>query len=109
MTRALHRSAPRHLLLIGERGVGQSAILAELARRAASGAIPFMSDRQVVSIDCRYVPRDESRAALQALFASLADKPDLVVCVEGIVSLLRGQGPIDNRPRLLAALTRTPG
>ena len=62
--RVLHRRKANHVLLTGERGVGKSTILAELARRAASGGIPFLHDKRFLSVDCRYVPADEARGSL---------------------------------------------
>jgi hypothetical protein len=56
ITRALHRRQGNHVLLTGERGVGKNTILAELARRAAAGRIPFLASSRFLRVDCRYVP-----------------------------------------------------
>ena len=104
LARVLHRRRTHHVLLAGERGVGKSTIVAELARRAAVGAIPFLAQARFLSVDCRYVSPDESRPRLAALLAHVADRPDLIVCIDGFSSLLRGERAASNKPVLLAAL-----
>ncbi len=44
VTRTFHSLQTRHVLLIGERGVGKTTALAELARRAATGAVPLLAE-----------------------------------------------------------------
>jgi len=102
--RALHRRQPGHVLLLGERGVGKTLLVAELARRAATGRIPFLANRRFVAIDCRYVPADESRQRLAAILAHVADRPDLVVSLDGLAGLLRTDRGPGNKLVLLAAL-----
>jgi ATP-dependent Clp protease ATP-binding subunit ClpC len=106
LARILHRRQAHHVLLAGERGVGKSAVLAELARRAACGGIPFLAHMRFLSVDCRYVSPDESRPRLAALLTHVVDRSDLVVCVDGFASLLRGERAVSNKPVLLAALAR---
>ena len=89
VARALHRRISRHVLLTGERGVGKSAVVAELARRAVLGRPAFLRDLRVVHLDYRHVPPDEARARLAALLDAVADRADLVVCVDGFANLLR--------------------
>jgi ATP-dependent Clp protease ATP-binding subunit ClpA len=105
VARALHRSQGGHVLLTGERGVGKSTLVAELARRAASGTLPTLAGRRFLAVDGRYVPADESRARLAALLAQVAGRPDLVVCLDGLPALLRGERG-SNKPVLLAGLAR---
>jgi ATP-dependent Clp protease ATP-binding subunit ClpA len=104
LARALHRRQARHVLLTGERGVGKSTVVAELARRAAAGHIPFLAGRRFLSISCRYFPPDESRPRLAALLAHLAGHPEVVACLDGLAALLRGERGTSNKPVLLAAL-----
>ena len=40
--RALYRSRRRHILITGLRGVGKTQFVVELARKSASGEIPFL-------------------------------------------------------------------
>jgi ATP-dependent Clp protease ATP-binding subunit ClpA len=79
-------------------------VVAELARRAAAGRIPFLSRMRFVSIDVRYVSPDESRPRLAAILNHVANRPDLVACLEGFPTLLRGDHVASNKPVLLAAL-----
>lgn len=107
LARALHRRQSRHVLLTGERGVGKASVVAELARRAAAGLIPSLAGCRFLSIDCRFIPPDESRARLAAVLARLAGRPDLVACLDGFAALLRGDRPAANRAALLAGLARS--
>src|SRR5262249_54562811 len=104
VARILHRRQANHVLLSGERGVGKSTLLAELARRAAAGRVPFLAGRRFLHVDCRDSPPDESRHRLAALFTHVAGRPELILCLEGFPSLLRGDRPGSNKPVLLAAL-----
>lgn len=104
LTRVLHRRRSHHVLLTGERGVGKSIILAELARRAAVGQIPFLASRRFVTIDCRYIPPDESRPRLGAILDQVANHPDLIVCVDGLAALLHSDRAGGNKAVLLSAL-----
>jgi ATP-dependent Clp protease ATP-binding subunit ClpA len=106
LARVLHRRQNHHLLLSGERGVGKSTVVAELARRAATGAIPFLARSRFVSVDCRYVPPDESRQRLAAILSHVAGRADLVVYLDGFAALLQGERSTSNKPVLLAALAR---
>ncbi|MBL8799296.1 MAG: ATP-dependent Clp protease ATP-binding subunit [Planctomycetia bacterium] len=105
IARVLHRRTANHVLLTGERGVGKSTILTELARRAATGRIPFLRQRRFVSVDCRYVPADESRQRLTAILTQAAARPELVVCLDGFASLLRAERG-DPRAALFSVLSR---
>jgi len=106
LTRALYRRVTRHVLLVGERGIGQSSLLGELAGRAVSGRSRFLKNKQIITVNARYVPQDESRATLAAILAGVGGREDLVVCIEGLASLLRTEGPGDNLGRLLSYLAR---
>ena len=133
ITRAMHRRTGHHVLLVGERGVGQSALMAELARRAASGRIPFLNDHRLLSVDCRYVAPDESRQRLVAILSCVAgggaqdadgdevegdesenverpavDPRKLVVCLDGFAKLLKTDRATTNKDVLLSILSRVP-
>jgi ATP-dependent Clp protease ATP-binding subunit ClpA len=106
IARVLHRRQANHVLLTGERGAGKSTVIAEVARRAATGRIPFLGTRRFLSVDCRYIPPDESRPRLVGLFNHIGDHPELVVCLDGFASLLRGERELGNKEVLLAGLSR---
>jgi ATP-dependent Clp protease ATP-binding subunit ClpA len=107
MARVLHRTKSHHVLLSGERGVGKSAVIAELARRAASGMLPFLADKRFLTIDCRFIAPDESRQRLAAILAHVANNANLIVCVEGFSALLQGERAASNKPVLLAGLAHS--
>ncbi len=107
ITRILHRGPGNHLLLTGERGAGKSTVVAELARRIASGQIPFLRDHRLLRVDCRYLPPDDSRERLAHMLALIAGHPRLIVCVDGLASLLRSERGSGNKAVLLAGLTRS--
>lgn len=104
--RVLHRRTAHHVLLVGERGVGQSAILAELALRIARGEIPFLDEQRVLSVDCRYVAPAESAPRLAAILGYLAEAENLIIDLDGFGKLLRGEGGRNNLPLLLSILSR---
>lgn len=86
LARALCRRQPRHVLLTGERGVGRSTVLAELARRAAGGSP--LAGRRFFLVDCRNTPPDEARRRLTDVLNRAGDEPDWVVALDGVANLL---------------------
>jgi ATP-dependent Clp protease ATP-binding subunit ClpC len=105
LARALHRRQYPNVLLVGDRGVGKSAIIAELARRAASHG-GFLSAKRFLSVDCRYLVPDEARPRLAAILAHTCPHRDLVVCLDGLHGLVQPLRGGSNKPILLAALAR---
>lgn len=103
LARALHRREHPHALLVGERGVGKSMLLAEFARRAARDR-GFLGAKRVLSVDCRHTPPDESRPRLTAVLEHVCPHADLVVCLDGLHGLLLPDRREPNRHVLLAAL-----
>lgn len=103
LARALHRRERPHALLVGERGVGKSALLAEFARRAAFDR-GFLAAKRVLTADGRHTPPDEARARLTAILEHVVPHPDLVVCLDGLHGLVLPDRRESNRPVLLAAL-----
>ena len=107
VSRTLHRRHGHHLTFVAEHGVGLAALIAELARRGAQGKMPVLADKRVLSINCRYVSPDESRAVLLGILQITAARADLIVAMEGFDRLLRGPGGTNNKPMLLSALARS--
>ena len=103
MTRALHRRRSRHVLVTGQRGVGKTTFVWELARRAAAGEIPFLKDCRFLWVDVQDVSPDESRPRFMALLELLAEYPALIVCLDGLGSLLRVEGGTTNKSLLRVA------
>ena len=104
--RALHRRQCGHVLLVGERGVGKTTLLAELARRAATGRLPGLEDSQVIEIDCRYISHDESQPRLGAVLSHVAGQAGLIVGFRCFASMLRSSRGQSNKPLLLSFLSR---
>ena len=92
LARALHRRVGGHALITGLRGVGKTAAVRELARRAATGAIPFLKRRRFLWVDARNVAPDQSGGCLAAIFHKVGDESDVVLCLDGLGALLRGPG-----------------
>ncbi len=106
MARGLYRQTPRHLLMVGERGLAQSTLLTELAWRSARGDYTFLRRRQLLTVQCRCVAGDESRATLAALFSRIGHVEPLVACIDGLASLVRTEAGEGNRSHLKSALTQ---
>ncbi|MCZ2344472.1 MAG: AAA family ATPase [Bacteroidales bacterium] len=104
VARALHRHQLPHALLVGERGVGKSAIAAELAKRAARGDLRFLTPKRFLAIDARYIPLDESRARLAAILSHITPHPDLVVVLDGLAGLLGASLGNANKTVLMGSL-----
>ena len=106
LARALHRREHPFAILVGERGVGKSTILAEAARRAISGGLPFLSDCRFIIADGKHVPPDESRPRLMALLSRTVSESGLVLCLDGLAALLRSDRGLTNVPVLMEAAAR---
>lgn len=106
LSRILYRRDAHHLLLVGERGVGQSLVLADFVRRAAVGRLPFLHDKRFLWLDCRHTPVEESRQRLAAILSFTVQRDNLVVCIEGFPALLRSVGGASNKASLLASICR---
>jgi ATP-dependent Clp protease ATP-binding subunit ClpA len=103
-TRALHRRQARHVLLVGERGVAKTTVVAELARRAACGQAASLAGLRFLHVDCRHAPPDEARARLVGLLDAVAPDPSLVVAVDGLAGLIGQAAGGGNKAVLLSAL-----
>jgi ATP-dependent Clp protease ATP-binding subunit ClpA len=104
LSRGLHRRTNNHVLITGQRGVGTTTLVTELARRAACGEIPFLARKRFVRVDCRAVPPAESGTKLNGLIAHLAGRTDVVLCLDGLGPLLRAAADGNHKLVLLSAL-----
>jgi len=108
IARTLHRRSGNHALLTGERGVGKSTIVAEMARRAADGEIPFLQGKRFLWVDARYVPPMESGQRLAGILSHVATHGEVVLCIDGLVALCCREQGADHRMFLLSVLSRAP-
>ncbi|MFB6676567.1 AAA family ATPase [Streptomyces sp. NPDC056390] len=104
LCRALHRTENNHVLITGLPGIGTTTLLRELARRAATGEIPFLRRKRFLRVDCKDVAAESSGEQLTALIGQVAGRTDLVVCVDGLGPLLRGRHGADHLLELRRAL-----
>ena len=58
--RGLHKSIPKHILLLRERGVGEQSVLMDLAIRCLRGEPPFLANRRILGIDLRFIAAEVS-------------------------------------------------
>jgi ATP-dependent Clp protease ATP-binding subunit ClpA len=102
LVKALHRTTGNHVLITGLPGVGTTTLVRELARRAAVGEIPFLRRKRFLWIDCRDVAPADAGTVLAGIIGHVASRTDIVVCLDDLGSLLRGER--DHRPALRSAL-----
>lgn len=103
ITRTLHRGCSSHVLLTAQRGVDLESLVFELAAKSTQDWLPFMKTKRLILVDARFTAIEESRDRLMAILSQVAEQRDLVVCIAGFASLIKGrQG--SNREALLSAL-----
>ena len=105
MARSLFRGEAKHVVLTGDKGVGKTVVLRELARRAAEGRYPFLADKRFLRLDCSSVPPEDGRAVLERIVSEVGDWENLVLCLDGLGPLLKRSA--DNLAFLRAVLTRS--
>ncbi|GHO65068.1 chaperone protein ClpB [Ktedonobacter sp. SOSP1-52] len=104
ITRALYRRAKNHILIIGQKGVGKTILVKELARRAALGEFPFLKQKQFALMDCQNVTPFESRETFLHLLSLMKDQKECILCLDGLGSLLRTEEKTNNILLLRRAL-----
>ncbi len=107
LSRALHRSTPRHVVLLHDKGVGERAALIEFARRGATGEPLFLAEKQLLLLDSRYLNFKDFQTLVERQFMVFPNAARAILCVEGAANLFRFFGSKDGRTVLLSALART--
>lgn len=107
LARAFYSRRTRHVLLTGSKGVGKTTVVRELANRTQVGELPFLSDARFLWIDCRNVGPEDSRACLESILTAAQNEPNVVLCLDGIASLVKRPQGGDNKP-LLRAMAAKP-
>ncbi len=101
--RAFHRTAPPHVIIVCERGVGERSVLLELARRSVVRRPEFLASKRFLLVDCRRVPSERLWSFLDP--EPFGDLPEAaVLCLDGFGALLRSCASWERRSMLQSAL-----
>ena len=102
--RALYRRSHNHLLITGLRGVGKTTLVWEMARRAALGQITFLKRKRFLWVNCADVAPHESKDKLSTVLSHAGGRTDLILCLDGLGPILRGETGANHKIVLRAAL-----
>jgi ATP-dependent Clp protease ATP-binding subunit ClpC len=97
IVRILSRRTHNNLVLVGEPGVGKTAIVEGLAQRIAIGDVPtVLADRAVFAIDASSLIAPSRRAksadSPDRLIAHLTAQPIGILCVDGLLDVAASPG-----------------
>jgi ATP-dependent Clp protease ATP-binding subunit ClpA len=106
IARGLFRQRKGHVIVTGDHGVGKTTLVRRLAAETARGRVPFLSGRRFVRMDVANVGPEDSRACLEAIFTSVAQANNLVLCLDGIAALIPRPHGGTNKPLLRTLLSR---
>ena len=107
MLQGLFRRKSPHVLIVGEEGIGKTTWMRELARQSVAGNISFLEEKMFLHVDCRYLLPEESAVVFQDLISSVVSYENVILCVNGLGSLLRGPKGTDQSDLLRTVLLRT--
>ncbi len=111
----LSRRTKNNPILIGEPGVGKTAIVEGLAQRIVSGDVPVsLSRKRVIALDLSLVVagtkyRGQFEERLKGILKELSDSEDLIIFIDEIHSLIgagSAEGSLDAANILKPALSR---
>ena len=111
----LCRRSKNNAVLIGEPGVGKTAIVEGLAQRVACGDIPhFLADKRLLALDISLIVagtkyRGQFEERLKAIMKELADNPNIIVFIDELHTLVgagSAEGSLDAANILKPALSR---
>lgn len=115
LARHLHRTSKRNAILIGDAGVGKTAVVEGLAQRIATGDVPeLLQPLRIIQINVGDLVsgthyRGDLEERIQALLKSAYADPNLVLFLDEIhlvVSTGSGASPLDIANLLKPALAR---
>lgn len=90
----LSRRNRNSVALIGETGVGRTAILEAVAGRIAEGSVPaYLADRPVFALDAAFLAAYGTRSParqMEEIFAALLVHGHPIICLEGLFDLPLG-------------------
>ncbi|MEW6368447.1 MAG: ATP-dependent Clp protease ATP-binding subunit [Acidobacteriota bacterium] len=111
----LCRRTKNNPVLIGEPGVGKTAIVEGLAQRIVAGSVPpFLTDKRIMALDISLIVagtkyRGQFEERLKAIMKELMESPDVVVFIDELHCLVgagSAEGSLDAANILKPALSR---
>ncbi|HKI87172.1 MAG TPA: ATP-dependent Clp protease ATP-binding subunit, partial [Thermoanaerobaculia bacterium] len=111
----LSRRTKNNPILLGEPGVGKTAIVEGLAQRIVEGRVPiFLAQRKIIALDLSLIVagtkyRGQFEERLKGILKELRDNNDLIVFIDEIHSLIgagSAEGSLDAANILKPALSR---
>jgi ATP-dependent Clp protease ATP-binding subunit ClpC len=111
----LSRRTKNNPILLGEPGVGKTAIVEGLATRIVEGAVPmFLSQKKILALDLSLIVagtkyRGQFEERLKGIIRELRENPDLIIFIDEIHSLIgagSAEGSLDAANILKPALSR---
>ena len=110
----LSRRKKNNPILIGEPGVGKSAIVEGLALRIAAKEIPALEDKRIISLDIASMVagttyRGQFEERIKTVIKELNDHPEIILFIDEIHTLMgagNAQGSLDAANILKPALAR---
>lgn len=114
VTQILSRRKKNNPILIGEPGVGKSAIVEGLALRIAAKEIPALEDKRIISLDIASMVagttyRGQFEERIKTVIKELNDHPEIILFIDEIHTLMgagNAQGSLDAANILKPALAR---
>ena len=111
----LQRRSKNNPVLIGEPGVGKTAIIEGLAQKIAAGDVPhFLADKRVLALDISLIVagtkyRGQFEERLKAIMKELTENPNIIVFIDELHTLVgagSAEGSLDAANILKPALSR---
>ncbi len=111
----LSRRSKNNPILLGEPGVGKTAIVEGLATRIVEGAVPmFLAQKKILALDLSLIVagtkyRGQFEERLKGIIRELRENPDLIIFIDEIHSLIgagSAEGSLDAANILKPALSR---
>lgn len=96
----------KHVLITGNKGVGKTTLIRSLALKNAQHENSFLSNERFLWVDCNNVGPEDSRACLESIFTCLSTMKGIVLCLDGIGSLLKRSQGGSNKPLLRSMISR---
>jgi ATP-dependent Clp protease ATP-binding subunit ClpC len=115
MVQILSRRTKNNPLLLGESGVGKTAIVEGLATRIIEGSVPMLlGDRRILALDLSLLVagtkyRGQFEERLKGLLKELQDHPEIIIFIDEIHSLIgtgSAEGSLDAANIIKPALSR---